>query len=127
MCRQNPIYRSRPETFLLPKKSHTYSAHKNTFQPCYQLLQSVLKIGFALANKCGVAGGVIGGGGIGGGGIGKVSKFQHRILCTWQLPWLTVEQCWLALAGPLLSHLVRKNRRRNQSSSLLGYHFWICM
>jgi len=95
------------------------------------------KIGFALANKCGVAGGVIGGGGIGGGGIGgggiggggigKVGKFQHRILCTWQLPWLAVEQCWLALAGPPLSHLVRKNRRRNQSSSLLGYHFWICM
>ena len=44
-------------------------------------------------------------GGIGGGGIGKVGKFQHGILCTWQLPWLAVEQCWLALAGPLLTLL----------------------
>ena len=31
-----------------------------TLATCYQLLQSVLKIGFALANKCEVAGGGMG-------------------------------------------------------------------
>ena len=48
--------------------------HCLTLATCYQLAQSVLKIGFALAKKGG-----IGGGGIGGGG-------QHGVLCTWQLP-----------------------------------------
>ena len=36
-------------------------------------------------------------GGVGRGGGG----FQHRVLCTWQLPWLAVEQPWLALAATI--------------------------
>jgi len=58
-----------------------------TLAACYQLAQSVLKIGFVLAKK----------GGIRGGG------WVHRELpCTWQLPWLAVEKPWSALAWPFL-------------------------
>ena len=44
---------------------------------CYQLAQSVLKIGFALGKKV---------------GYGEVGRFQHGVLCTWQLPWLAIEK-----------------------------------
>ena len=59
----------------------------------YQLAQSVLNIDFALASK---KGGIRGGGG-----------FQHRVPCTWQLPWLAREQPWSALAGPFLTLLAQ--------------------
>ena len=49
---------------------------------CYQLAQSVLKIGFALAKKV---------------GYGEVGGFQCGVLCTWQLPWLS--GCRKALVG----------------------------
>ena len=31
-------------------------------------------------------------------GYGKVGRFQHGVLCTWQLPWLAVEKPWSTLA-----------------------------
>ena len=52
-----------------------------TLAACYQLAQSVLKIGFALAKKGGEVGGL-----------------QRGVPCTWQLPWLAVEKPWSALA-----------------------------
>ena len=61
-----------------------------TLAACYQLAQFVLKIGFALAKKV---------------GKGEVGVHSHDMLCTWQLPWLAVEQLWLALAGPLFNLL----------------------
>ena len=41
------------------------------------------------------------------GGIGEVTGFQHRMPCTWQLPWLGIEQPWSALAGPYLTLLAQ--------------------
>ena len=61
-----------------------------TLATCYQLAQSVLKIGFALAKKKG---------GIGGGGW-----IHPRVPCTWQLPWLARESLgrqWLDHFLPL--------------------------
>ena len=46
-----------------------------TLVACYQLAQSVLKIGSTLAERV---------------GQGEVGGFQHGMLCTWQLPWLAV-------------------------------------
>ena len=34
-----------------------------------------------------------------------MGRFQHGVLCTWQLPWLAVEKPWLA--GPFLSILTQ--------------------
>jgi len=31
-----------------------------------------------------------------------LSGFEHRVLCTYQLPWLAVEQPWAALVGIFL-------------------------
>ena len=59
---------------------------------CYKLAQPVLKIGFALAKKV---------------GLGKVGGIQHRVLCTWQLPWLAVEKPWSALAWAFLFFLTQ--------------------
>ena len=66
--------------------------HRLTLAACYQLAQSVLKIGFVLAKKV---------------GQGEVAGFQHGVLCTWQLAWLAVEKPWSALAGPFLTLLAQ--------------------
>ena len=63
--------------------------HEN-LAACYQLVQSVLKIGFALAKM--VAEGEVG----------------RDMLCIWQLSWLPVEKPWLALAEPFLSFFLHK-------------------
>ena len=42
-----------------------------TLAVCYQMSQTVLKIGFALAKT----------------GKGEVGRFQHGVPCTWQLAW----------------------------------------
>ena len=55
-----------------------------------QLAQSVLKIGFALAKK-----------------VGEAGRFQHRVLCIWQLPCLAVEEPWSALAWTFLSFVTQ--------------------
>ena len=61
-----------------------------TLAACYQLAQSILKIGFVQK------------GGIGGGG------WVHReVPCTWQLPWLAREEPWSAVAGPFLALLAQ--------------------
>ena len=66
------------------------SAHiHSTLAACYQLVQSVLKIGFALAKM--VAQGEVG----------------RDMPCIWQLSWLAVEKPWLALAGPFLSFITQ--------------------
>ena len=64
---------------------------------CYQLAQSILKIGFTLAKK-------VGKGGMGG--------FQHGVPCTWHLPWLAIRKPWSALAGPFLSFLTQTGIER---------------
>ena len=37
------------------------------------------------------------------GGIGGGGRVQRGVLCTLQLPWLTIEKPWSPLAGPFLS------------------------
>ena len=74
---------------------------------CYQLAQSILKIGFALAKKV---------------GYGEVGGFQHRVACTWQLPWLAVENPWSAPAG---SFLTQTGIDKAPLPSW-GLHFWHC-
>ena len=59
-----------------------------TLVACYQLAQCILKIGFALVKKV---------------GYGELGGFQHRVACKWQLPWLAVENPWLAPAGSFLA------------------------
>ena len=63
----------------------------------YQLVQSVLKIGFLLAKRWDSE---------------RWAGHSHDIPCTWQLSWLAIEKHWLAiekpwlvLAGPFLSFL----------------------
>ena len=36
-----------------------------------------------------------------------MGRFQHGVLCTWQLAWPAVEEPWSALAGPFLSFLTQ--------------------
>ena len=71
------------------------------------LAQFVLKIGFALAKK---------------GGIGEVGGLIQNMSCTRQLPWLPVEQPWLALAGPFLTLLTQMGTE-NHSFPLVGAPF----
>ena len=53
--------------------------HNAIFTACYQLAQSVLKLS-----------------------LGDMGRFQHRVPCTWYLPWLAVNMPWSALPGPFL-------------------------
>ena len=39
------------------------------------------------------------------GGMGEVGGFHHGVPCTWELPWLAIEQPWWALTGPFLTLL----------------------
>ena len=57
--------------------------HHETLSACYQLAQSILNTGLALAKK---------------GGIGEVGGHSHDMLSTWQLSWMAVEKPWSALA-----------------------------
>ena len=63
-----------------------------TLATCYKWAQSILKIGFVLANK---------------GGKGEVGGFKHGVPCTWQLLWMAVEKPWLALGWPFLSFMTQ--------------------
>ena len=54
----------------------------------YQLAQSVLKIGSALAESV---------------RQGEVGRHSHDMLCTWYLCWLAVEKPWSALGWPNFS------------------------
>jgi len=38
-------------------------------------------------------------------GLGDVGRFQHRVPCTWHLPWLAVNKPWSALPDPFLFFL----------------------
>ena len=98
---------------LNPLTTYDECTHHATLAACYvyQLAQSILKIGFALAKKV---------------GQGEVGWFQHGVPCTYvaaslagcrkalvgtdlaiSLAWLAVEKPWLALAGPFLSFLTQ--------------------
>ena len=68
--------------------------------------KSIFKIGFALVKKL------------------DMGEFQHRVLCTWQLPWLAVECPWSALAGPLLTLLATTGIET--TPTLQGHHFCYC-
>ena len=37
----------------------------------------------------------------------EVGGFQHRVPCTWQLPWLAVEKRWSTPAWPFLCFLTQ--------------------
>ena len=64
-----------------------------TLAASYQLAQSVLKIGFALASKK--------------GGIGGVGWVSARSAVHMAADWLAVEKPWLALAWPFLFFLTQ--------------------
>ena len=74
-----------------------------TLAACYQLVQSILKIGFALAKK---------------GEMGEVGGHSHDMPYTWWLSWLAVEKPWSALAGPFYT-----NGHRKGSSAFVGAPF----
>ena len=74
--------------------SHTndnYSRHQNS-ATCYQLAQSFLKIGFALAERV---------------GQGEVGGSTALADCAWQLLQVAIEKAWSVLDGPLFCFLVQ--------------------
>ena len=83
--------------------------HCLTLAACYQLVQSILKIGFALAKK----------GGIGEGG--RVSTLGAVRMAS------ALAGCRTALVGTdwTIPHLVSTNTCRNHSSPLVGEPFLI--
>ena len=68
-----------------------YSHHRN-LAACYQLAQSVLKIGYVLAERV---------------GQGEVGGSTALADCTWQLLLLTIEKAWSVLDRPLFCFLVQ--------------------
>ena len=68
-----------------------YSCHRNLAM-CYQLVQSVLKIGSALAERV---------------GQGKVGGSTTLADSAWQLLQLAIEKAWSVLDGPLFCFLVQ--------------------
>ena len=48
-----------------------------------------------------------------------VGEHIQDMPCTWLLPWLPVEQPWLALAGPFLTSLAQVGAKKH-SSPLIG-------
>ena len=68
-----------------------YSRHRNS-AACYQLAQSVLMIGSALAERV---------------GQGEVSGCTALVGSAWQLLQLAIERAWSVLYGPFLCFLVQ--------------------
>ena len=97
-----------------------YSRHRNS-AACYQLAQSVLKIGSALAERVGqgeVGQGEVGQGEVGQGEVGgatAVADHAWRLLQlaiavadhAWRLLQLAIEKARSALDGPLFCFLVQ--------------------
>ena len=87
-----------------------YSRHRNS-AACYQLAQSVLKIGSALAERVGqgevgqgeVGQGEVGQGEVGQGEVGGATAVADR---AWWLLQLAIEKARSALDGPLFCFLV---------------------
>ena len=73
-----------------------YSCHRNS-ATCYQLAQSVLKIGSALAERVGQ----------GEGGQGEVGGCTALADSAWRLLQLAIEWAWSALDGPFFCFLVQ--------------------
>ena len=82
-----------------------YSYHRNS-TACYQLMQSVLKIGSVLAER------------VGQGEVGGSNALADR---AWWLLQLAVEKAWSVLDGPLL--LSCTNRHRKRSFHFVGAPF----
>ena len=68
-----------------------YSSHQNS-AACYQLAQSVLKIGSALAER------------VGQGEVGGCTALANS---AWRLSQLAIERAWSALYGPFICFLVQ--------------------
>ena len=91
-----------------PFKNWWWCTRHATLTVCYQLAQSVLKIGSGLACRKS------------GTWQGEVGRHSHDMLCTWQLSWLAIEKPWSALTWPFLSFFFYANRYRNHSSAFVG-------
>ena len=68
-----------------------YSRHRNS-DACYQLVQSVLKIGSALAER------------VGQGEVGGCTALADS---AWRLLQLAIDRAWSALDGPFFCFLVQ--------------------
>ena len=85
-----------------------YSRHRNS-AACYQLAQSVLKIGSALAER------------VGQGEVGGCTALADS---AWRLLQLAIERAWSALDGPFFCFLVQTSVE-NGAFTLYGLHFWL--
>ena len=87
-----PVQGVGPCTSLNPLTTNDdYRRHQNS-AACYQLAQSVLKIGSALAERV---------------GQGEVDGSTALADLAWQLLQLAIEKAWSALDGPLFHFLVQ--------------------
>ena len=84
-----------------------YNCHRN-LAVCYQLAQSVLKIGSALADRV---------------GQGEVGGSTALADCAWWLLQLAIEKAWLALVGPFFCFLVQTGLKKNWCFHLVGTPF----
>ena len=85
-----------------------YTRHRNS-ATCYQLAQSVLKIGSALAER------------VGQGEVGGCTALADS---AWRLLQLAIERAWSALDGPFFCFLVQTSVE-NGAFTLYGLHFWL--
>ena len=85
-----------------------YSCHRNS-AACYQLAQSVLKIGSVLAERV---------------GQGKVGGCTALADSAWRLLQLAIEWAWSVLDGPFFCFLVQTSVE-NGPFTLYGLHFWL--
>ena len=85
-----------------------YSRHRNS-AACYQLAQSVLKIGSALVER------------VGQGEVGGCTALADS---AWRLLQVAIERAWSALDGPFFCFLVQTSVE-NGAFTLYGLHFWL--
>ena len=85
-----------------------YIRHRNS-AACYQLAQSVLKIGSAVAER------------VGQEEVGWCTALANS---AWRLFQLAIEKAWSALDGPFFCFLVQTSVE-NGAFTLYGLHFWL--
>ena len=95
------MHKSAPKFWFNPLITDGECTGHATLGTCYQLVQSVLKIGFTLAKMV---------------GYGEVGGFQHWVPCTWHLP------CRNPLFGTdwTISLIFIPNGHRKGSSAFVG-------
>ena len=96
------------QTPLNPLTTNDDYSHRN-LAACYQLAQSVLKIGSALAER------------VGQGEVGGCTALADS---AWRLLQLAIEWAWSALDGLLFCFIVQTGVE-NGSFTLQGLHFWL--